>query len=200
MAQRSDSRETLDALRKAAHRVAARDGVPGLTLDAVAREAGVSKGTVLYHFKTKDDLVLALVDSLFAGMDGAIRSHRDADPAPGGWARSYVRMNAEGIGEGEPTPALGAGLLAAVAYRPDILAAQKVRFAEWQRQAEADGGPLVDSFVAMFASDGLWLSELLGYWRVPEKLRKQVVARLLELTRPPADEDPKPSPKRRKPA
>jgi AcrR family transcriptional regulator len=45
-----------------AMRVAIRDGILALTLDAVAREAGISKGGLTHHFRTKDDLISALLE------------------------------------------------------------------------------------------------------------------------------------------
>jgi len=42
-----------------------RDGYAAASIDAIASEAGVSKGTVLYHFKSKDILNKALVGSIF---------------------------------------------------------------------------------------------------------------------------------------
>jgi AcrR family transcriptional regulator len=45
-----------------AMQVAIRDGILGLTLDAVAREAGISKGGLTHHFRTKDELISALLE------------------------------------------------------------------------------------------------------------------------------------------
>ena len=50
-----------DILR-AAYDVAARRGVEALTLRAVAQRAGVSHGTVLFHFERRDQLVSTLLD------------------------------------------------------------------------------------------------------------------------------------------
>jgi TetR/AcrR family transcriptional repressor of bet genes len=50
-----------DILR-AAYDVAARRGVEALTLRAVAARAGVSHGTVLFHFERRDQLVSTLLD------------------------------------------------------------------------------------------------------------------------------------------
>lgn len=50
-----------DAVLDAAERVVQRDGAVNLTISAVAGEAGVSKATVLYDFKTKQALVGAIV-------------------------------------------------------------------------------------------------------------------------------------------
>ncbi len=48
----------------AAYTVAARDGIAGLTVRAVASEAGLSHGLVLFHFKRKEQLVAALLDGV----------------------------------------------------------------------------------------------------------------------------------------
>jgi AcrR family transcriptional regulator len=50
-----------DILR-AAYDVAARRGVEALTVRAVAARAGVSHGTVLFHFERRDQLVATLLD------------------------------------------------------------------------------------------------------------------------------------------
>jgi AcrR family transcriptional regulator len=51
-----------DALLDAAERVAIRDGAVGLSIDAVAREAGISKSRVVYDYKSKSGLLHALVE------------------------------------------------------------------------------------------------------------------------------------------
>ena len=52
-----------DILR-AAYDVAARHGIEGLTVRAVADRAAVSHGTVLFHFNRRDALVATLLDSV----------------------------------------------------------------------------------------------------------------------------------------
>lgn len=51
---------------KAAYRVAARERLTGLTAQAVAAEAGVSKGLVFFHFGNRDGLLVALLEWLLA--------------------------------------------------------------------------------------------------------------------------------------
>ncbi|MGF9564853.1 TetR/AcrR family transcriptional regulator [Neorhizobium sp. JUb45] len=53
------------AVLDAAERVVGRDGAANLTLDAVAREAGINKASVIYDHKTKQALVEAVVDRAF---------------------------------------------------------------------------------------------------------------------------------------
>lgn len=57
-----DQHSVLDA----AERVVARDGAANLSLDRVAKEAGISKASVLYDFKTKQAVLEAVVERAFA--------------------------------------------------------------------------------------------------------------------------------------
>jgi AcrR family transcriptional regulator len=54
-----------DILR-AAYDVAARQGVEALTVRAVAARAELSHGTVLFHFRRRDELVATLLDQVLA--------------------------------------------------------------------------------------------------------------------------------------
>src|SRR5690606_22501748 len=53
-----DQNEILDA----AETVVARDGAANLTLDAVAIEAGISKASVIYDYKSKQALIKAVIE------------------------------------------------------------------------------------------------------------------------------------------
>ena len=70
------------ALLKAAFREVAEKGFSDVTLDDIARRAGVSKGVTLYYFRSKDELFHALfswlIDSIHARMRDAVS--REEDP------------------------------------------------------------------------------------------------------------------------
>ena len=55
-----------EQILKAAHQVALARGIDGLTVRAVAAKAGLSHSLVLFHFKRKDQLGLALLDRVLA--------------------------------------------------------------------------------------------------------------------------------------
>ena len=68
-----------EQILKAAYQVALHRGVDGLTVRAVAAKARLSHGLVLFHFKRKDQLGLALLDrvletTLFLGIPDDIRA------------------------------------------------------------------------------------------------------------------------------
>ena len=65
-----------------------RGGPQALTLDAVAAEAGVSKGGLLYHFASKPALLEALFDRWLTAFETAIEARATGEP--GGFTRAYV--------------------------------------------------------------------------------------------------------------
>ena len=60
--QKAPEEHRRNDILRAAYEVAAKDGVEALTVRAVAERAGVSHGTVLFHFNRRDALVLSLLD------------------------------------------------------------------------------------------------------------------------------------------
>lgn len=64
-------RQTIDReqILDAAEQVVMREGAAHLTIEAVAAEAGVSKGGVLYSFASKDALIDALHRRIISGFD-----------------------------------------------------------------------------------------------------------------------------------
>lgn len=55
-----------DQIIKAAYEIASRRGLEGLTVRLVGAKARLSSGLVLFHFQSKDQLVVALLDWLLA--------------------------------------------------------------------------------------------------------------------------------------
>jgi AcrR family transcriptional regulator len=80
---RARSEDRRADLIRAAYRVMARDGVHRVPLHQIAVEAGVSKGLLIYHFQTKDGLVLAALEWVLATTEARIRERlaRSSDPA-----------------------------------------------------------------------------------------------------------------------
>ena len=78
------ARSNRDKILDATVQVALRDGVMAMTLDAVAQEAGVSKGGLLYHFRSKDDLIAAMLVHFSTKVRGRLEEHIAADPNPRG--------------------------------------------------------------------------------------------------------------------
>ena len=161
---------TRDRLLDAAGAVVMRDGAQALTLDAVALEAEVSKGGLLYHFKSKNDLVQAMVDRWLEQFG------REMDEADTDFVRGYIKASTPDEHE--------LGMLAALVADPSLLVAVRKQYGIWQDRVEREGRDPVDATVARLAADGLWLAELFGMGPPTGELRERVVQRLLGMAEP----------------
>lgn len=85
--KRTPAAEVRSSLTAAAHRVLARDGVRGLTVRAVAAEAGVAPMGVYNHFDGKDGLLVELIDDGFRQL---------REQARGREAQAAVRLRESG--------------------------------------------------------------------------------------------------------
>jgi AcrR family transcriptional regulator len=170
---------TREALLDAAARLLLRDPSK-LTLDAVAAEAGVSKGGLLYHFASKAQLLDAVVDRWEATFQEEIEAA--ADPTPGGWTRAYSDVIAKD-GLDPHAREVDSGIVAAMVLNPDRLEAVRARYESWQARITDDGIDPVDATIVRMAAEGLWFCELLGLGAPVGELREQVLARLREMTR-----------------
>ncbi len=171
------SGSTRDKLLRAAEEVVRIDGAQALTLDAVYKRAGVSKGGLLYHFPTKE----ALLDGMIAryiqrsiAQEQALTKIGDAD-APGASARAAIAQLAR-QNPGDDT--VGAALLAAVATDLDRLA--PVRAMIRQRFEDMKGGRIGFETAAIvdLAVTGLGILELLKLRPLASKDRKRVLEAL----------------------
>jgi AcrR family transcriptional regulator len=152
-----------------------------MTLEAVACEAGVSKGGLLYHFPSKEALISGMIGRLIQGFRDTLGRElgREGGSASGRWLRAYARASFD---EDRWYLDVSAGLLAAIAEEPALVDSLREAFEDWQRRAERDGvDPGVATLVRL-AADGLFFAELLGFAPPEGRLRERVLEALLRLT------------------
>ncbi len=70
-----------------------RDGVQGITMDRVAMEAGVAKGTLYVYFKNKEEILDAAVEASFEPLIVELTGIMDADKAPDKRLENFSRLN-----------------------------------------------------------------------------------------------------------
>ena len=160
-------------------------GPAGLVLDAVARQAEVSKGGLLYHFPSKEALIDGLTDRMFGNFDRLQASLAEGDPDERGrWTRAYLAGTVDRRGEPiDASARLMASLLAVIGTDSSRLEAVRARFAQWQSRLETDGIDATTATIVRLAADGLWLSALLGLPRLESATHTRVFETLLDLTR-----------------
>jgi AcrR family transcriptional regulator len=154
-----DAVRTRRALLDAAARSVVVHGA-GVSLDVVAREAGVSKGGLMHHFRSKDELMAALADDLFDQFDRAVQDRLErGDSAPGRLLRAYVRATFDELERGqdavEPTT-----LMATLSSFPEAARRSQERYRRWNQTLAEDGADPQRVLVVMRACDGAAIAPL----------------------------------------
>lgn len=125
-------RQTIDrgALLDAAEAVVLRDGAGNLTIDAVAKQAEVSKGGVLYAFATKDALIDAMMRRVVDGYQRVVDDFlAKADDGPHARIHAHVEANRQEDAEGNARAvALMASFIRAPVFQDETHAFYKSLF------------------------------------------------------------------------
>ncbi|MBB6672948.1 TetR/AcrR family transcriptional regulator [Cohnella nanjingensis] len=169
------------AILQVACRLVRERGASRLTLDAVAKEAGVSKGGLLYHFPTKEALIQAALDDFLNRFDSSTEEEAARNAKlDNRWAQAYLRQTFEISKEDLE---MSFGILAAASSNPDLLEPMRQRYIDWQSRMTAECRDPVEATVARLAADGLFYCELFGFAPMDEKLRSEVLSCLLTMVR-----------------
>ncbi|MFB9328095.1 TetR/AcrR family transcriptional regulator [Paenibacillus aurantiacus] len=166
-----------DKILMVACRLVREMGASHLTLDAVAREAGVSKGGLLYHFPTKEALIQAALNDFLDRFDSDTDAEATRNTAlNNGWAQAYLIQTFD-ISKDDLQ--MSFGILAAAANNPDLLAPMRQRYDLWQSRMTAECKDPVEATVVRLAADGLFFCELFNFAPLEGQLRADVLAYLL---------------------
>jgi AcrR family transcriptional regulator len=176
MKQKDISSTTQTAILEAAGKVVLEKGVGALTLDAVALEAGVSKGGLLYHFPSKNKLIEGMIKRLIAEFDSMLEA--ELAKSNGDWLSAYIRASFQ---SNPKLDSVGSALFAAVANDPELLKPLRAHYAQWQDKVTASAAsPEIGTIIRM-AIDGLWVSDLLDFAPPSSATRKKMLTALLKL-------------------
>ncbi|RYD31266.1 MAG: TetR/AcrR family transcriptional regulator [Verrucomicrobiaceae bacterium] len=150
-----------DLLLDAAETVAAREGVSRLTFDAVAAEAGVSKGGLLHYFSSKEQLIEAMVQRSADGWRNCFMAgYEQAPEGPGRMLRGILNhccMDARNWTDGLRRSY--SAIFAALAQNSELVQPMRAVYEELYGLIRNDGLPDDVAEVVMAAIDGLWF-----YW------------------------------------
>lgn len=164
-------------------------GVNGLTLEAAAREAGVSKGGLLYHFASKEALLVGLLQRMaeFVAADFAAGVERQPEE-PGRVARATLEWSLGLPPEecNERCDRAAAVFLAAFHHDPALLDPIRAIIARIREAVAADGLPPGHGMAIMAAMDGLFMARVFGLYTLDEAERAAMHAALSRLLEPPS--------------
>ncbi|MGC1728438.1 MAG: TetR/AcrR family transcriptional regulator, partial [Steroidobacteraceae bacterium] len=115
-------RPARERLLDAAERLVAEMGAAHLTLDGVAKFAGVSKGGLLYHFPSKDSLLEGMLTRHLGEVDARVATRVAAHGGKPSRTELF-RERVRALLELQPErPAVGAAVIAASADNPALMA------------------------------------------------------------------------------
>src|SRR5689334_20943914 len=90
---KEEAMKTRETVLKAAAQIIIRLGIGAFTIEAVAKEAGVTKGGVLHHFPSKEALIEGLIDDVTEMFQRRLTVELALETVeqPGRWLRAYIR-------------------------------------------------------------------------------------------------------------
>ena len=179
------SLETINTKQKilrAAAQIINTKGVMSLTLAAVAKEAKISKGGLLYHYPSKDALLSGMNDYLLQSFSSEVERAANNDPCEKGkWTRSYTETTFNQLDSKDKVD-MNVAFMAAAATNPSLLESISQHFQALQQQIENDQIDPIVSTVVRLAVDGMYFNQLYGM-SLTEDVREQVLSYLLALTK-----------------
>lgn len=168
----------------AAQRLVAMRGAGCLTFDALARESGVSRGGITYHFPTKEVLLKALLQQ-----DLVQWQQEEGRQAPTGTNRCTANLIANIRAATQLKPErrrFVSGMLSAVMLDPSLLDPvrefhnERIDHLQW---TDTD----LHRFMLRLAADGLFWMELFQCYELPPAARKRLIEMMEQMARDLAD-------------
>lgn len=165
---------------EAAVAVVQRDGVTGVTLDSVAAQAGLTRGGLMYHFRGREALLVAIHRHLAEQWEAAMvnAAGKTAQDASGQERlAAYARVTTQSGTRAELSLIVEAAIHSEHT-KPwiDVLS----RWTPSVEEAASDPAALA-RFVAHLAADGLWMYESLTNKPLPPELRRLVAEHIAHM-------------------
>ncbi|SDJ51357.1 TetR/AcrR family transcriptional regulator [Microbulbifer yueqingensis] len=167
-----------DEIIRAAEEVVREKGARKLTLDAVAAQCGLSKGGLLHHFRTKQALLQAMLESAVAREGGCAADYlARAGDGPGTALAARIHSMFSLMQDDESLPR---SLIAAVAEDPALLEPIREKEERVRREICASVKDPELAQLLLFASRGMFFARVFGLMEPGdpqfERLRERLLA------------------------
>ena len=164
-----------DQILDAAARIVEREGAAHLTIDAVAEEAGLSKGGVLYHFRTKHALLSGMLERLLTEFEQRREDLESAGASPlVAWIRAEHDQTAS-------ERAMALALLANAAEDPSLLLPARSSVEATFEQFRSEGADADLNLILLFAVEGRRFLDMLGLLPLDDVELERLHERMISL-------------------
>ncbi|GFZ82614.1 TetR family transcriptional regulator [Pseudohongiella nitratireducens] len=181
--QQTNSRKngsSRDDILDAAQRVAGREGAANLTLEKVAKECGLSKGGLLYNFRSKDALLEGMMERLLEQNEAMMASESSAlEGEKNVTVRSLLRCIAC---HQTADPQVYLSIIAASVQSPELLEPIKEKLSRYYEEMVKESSDPTMTLLLWAAADGLLLHNVLGIAPYSNATRNELFQRLLSLS------------------
>jgi len=151
-----------------------------LTLDAIAKQANVSKGGLLYHFSSKEALCLGIVKQIFQDFINRFNELANKDPIEKGkWTRAYINASLFDINN---AGIINIGLMSYSKLSNNSSIDELLQFEYIQSKIAEDG---IDPTIAMtirLAIDGMYYSDMFNIMKLQTEVRNEIIKKLINAT------------------
>ena len=160
-----------DQLLDAAEEVVNAQGVARLTLDAVARQAGLSKSGLLHYFPNKEALIDAIVArTIQLWKDSLQTAMQTLPPGPQPTARGLLQCCLGEMSEwNERLRRSSTALLSVLVHCPGRSTAMHVFYQQLHAQMEREAGGVPTGDLILAVLDGIWLRWVTGLAPLEER-------------------------------
>lgn len=175
----SRSERSRNAALQAALAIIARDGPGRLTLDAIARESGLSKGGLMHQFPTKQAVLKALLDHQIAYFEQFasqyMAEHADERSQPE--LAAQIATSRETINN---PSSIAFAVLGALGQDPGLLSATRSLDKDKVEAIKAEAADPDLALLRWSAARGLALTSMFGMCPLSAKERDRLFERLLD--------------------
>lgn len=159
-------------------------GIRGLTIDAVATEAGVTKAGVLYHFRHRNDLITAVLDHIADSWEQQVTEMLGTDPEHATLTERVVAFATAAATV--PPPASELAILIDAMRYPESRRRWRTLVRRWTH--DPDHTLSTDQRLALLAADGLWLNNTTASTDLTIDEQQSVLDRIRDLAASPVHE------------
>lgn len=151
-----------------------------LTLDAVSKQAGISKGGLLYHFPNKEALIKGLGQFVFEELYVNFDQFAQKDSQElGKWTRALITASKMDL---EQNAELNVGIFAASYLDPELSNDISKGYQSILTKLDSDGINPVTATIIRLALDGLYYSKMLNIAPLEKERQDEVFQQLVAMT------------------
>lgn len=151
------------------------NGIDQFTLEAVAQQADISKGGLLYHFASKDDLIEAMNEHAAKDFRKLVMTYVETGES---FHAAYVLATKYTL-DNQSILQITTSLLAALSINRDLLYIWQEEYIFIQKALEKETIDRTTTLLVKAVCDGLWFSALFPFQFMSEIEQKEILSYLL---------------------